>query len=220
MHSPTWFTPTGVGTMISPGMARSSATVHPHGRGDNPCPLGVFAIGCGSPPRAWGQLQRGIDNPEGVRFTPTGVGTITPLSHETVCHPVHPHGRGDNAENLRYRRYVLGSPPRAWGQCPSSPVPSRCSRFTPTGVGTMQNVVCCASQCPVHPHGRGDNNPDATDLEHEFGSPPRAWGQCCRGRLQRGEVRFTPTGVGTMCSCTSCSAWWSVHPHGRGDNRV
>ena len=50
------FTPTGVGTMWPLARATTSATVHPHGRGDNCEPQRRAARNCGSPPRAWGQL--------------------------------------------------------------------------------------------------------------------------------------------------------------------
>ena len=55
-------------------------------------------------------------------------------------------------------------------------------------------------------------------LKH--GSPPRAWGQCTfvYGFLHR--RRFTPTGVGTMSSYSRSTSPSSVHPHGRGDNRI
>ena len=50
-----WFTPTGVGTMRRWCSGRPSATVHPHGRGDNDDAQDVCCIIDGSPPRAWGQ---------------------------------------------------------------------------------------------------------------------------------------------------------------------
>ena len=147
------FTPTGVGTMRiaseypsarfgSPPRAWGQfsgcrlryqpAAVHPHGRGDN-------AVRCG---------QQDV----GIRFTPTGVGTIT-------------------AENVPTRRY-LGSPPRAWGQCRRMRIAYACVWFTPTGVGTMRPPAARARAPPVHPHGRGDNirTVAASDCN-------RAWGQ-------------------------------------------
>ena len=36
------FTPTGVGTIISPARGCTSVTVHPHGRGDNTCVSGIL----------------------------------------------------------------------------------------------------------------------------------------------------------------------------------
>ena len=50
------FTPTGVGTISTIWPRCAAQSVHPHGRGDNPVTRGVRVIGCGSPPRAWGQF--------------------------------------------------------------------------------------------------------------------------------------------------------------------
>ena len=58
--------------------------------------------------------------------------------------------------------------------------PAGGDRFTPTGVGTMSNIVFVAELVAVHPHGRGDN--EMVDA------------------VQRRRVRFTPTGVGTIPS--------------------
>ena len=49
------FTPTGVGTMQPVFSTRSSASVHPHGRGDNVRKVSERIARRGSPPRAWGQ---------------------------------------------------------------------------------------------------------------------------------------------------------------------
>ena len=54
-HHSARFTPTGVGTMYAAFSAAPGATVHPHGRGDNPPQCGLNQMHSGSPPRAWGQ---------------------------------------------------------------------------------------------------------------------------------------------------------------------
>ncbi len=54
------FTPTCVGTTAFPGPGRSRAPVHPHVRGDNHFSPPVARAMIGSPPRAWGQLSRGL----------------------------------------------------------------------------------------------------------------------------------------------------------------
>ena len=91
------FTPTGVGTILWCARPRWTATVHPHGRGDN-APRGrhhTVAVN-GSPPRAWGQCGSGGWNGSARRFTPTGVGTIVTKTARSAGSTVHPHGRGDN----------------------------------------------------------------------------------------------------------------------------
>ena len=70
----------------------------------------------------------------------------------------------------------------------------------------------------VHPHGRGDNVDQHSDVALDAGSPPRAWGQCAVAGAGSGIERFTPTGVGTIHRRTSRGPRSSVHPHGRGDN--
>ena len=71
------FTPTGVGTMQGTRDHTSSPAVHPHGRGDNVRIGSDRAAFDGSPPRAWGQFMRVYVSSPCLRFTPTGVGTIT-----------------------------------------------------------------------------------------------------------------------------------------------
>ena len=73
-------------------------------------------------------------------------------------------------------------------------------------------------RAPVHPHGRGDNAPNAPRCASAIGSPPRAWGQCRRWACARLDHRFTPTGVGTIRVGRFGIPMTTVHPHGRGDN--
>ena len=174
------FTPTGVGTMFSSASTSSSATVHPHGRGDNDGSAATMYEHTGSPPRAWGQLLGGRWSRCARRFTPTGVGTITVTRQSRTLLTVHPHGRGDNPAEAWSHQPTIGSPPRAWGQSAPAGCANAAVRFTPTGVGTIADVQVVA--------------PDPA------GSPPRAWGQCCEFDGDHGALRFTPTGVGTIPS--------------------
>ena len=197
----------------------SSTTVHPHGRGDNrPLPL-PRRRPRGSPPRAWGQLGDRRLVVLALRFTPTGVGTITIVSDRLVLLTVHPHGRGDNLYKPTPFARKYGSPPRAWGQCWNGRFNRRRGRFTPTGVGTIVILPRIRPSPSVHPHGRGDNRRRPAPAVHARGSPPRAWGQCGVLQVAVFVKRFTPTGVGTIRSCGSSSGSASVHPHGRGDNK-
>ena len=57
-------------------------------------------------------------------------------------------------------------------------------------------------------------------IKSVYGSPPRAWGQCSANTDEIEQLRFTPTGVGTMPFQSEGSDRDTVHPHGRGDNNV
>ena len=151
------FTPTGVGTIRSTSARSRSATVHPHGRGDNAAARDAMSL------NAW--------------FTPTGVGTISSAAAGALHSSVHPHGRGDNLHSLGSYHSSDGSPPRAWGQCRSDARRVGDPRFTPTGVGTITSPIAPLMIHAVHPHGRGDNFCCSAASQHIIGSPPRAWGQ-------------------------------------------
>ena len=110
------FTPTGVGTMSRRYKCSLISKVHPHGRGDNHPLCGLASAHPGSPPRAWGQCGRARARRRRVRFTPTGVGTMSAADSRARSSAVHPHGRGDNAGVVLPAAFAYGSPPRAWGQ--------------------------------------------------------------------------------------------------------
>src|SRR5690606_27976461 len=78
--------------------------VHPHARGDN---VGGYVERhqmTGSPPRAWGQRPVEVAQVDGVRFTPTRVGTTRRSSSPSTSGSVHPHARGDNTKRAPIRR--------------------------------------------------------------------------------------------------------------------
>ena len=192
------FTPTGVGTICAPARSLQPRPVHPHGRGDNLSLRGALTPPFGSPPRAWGQFRQRVARHRLERFTPTGVGTIWDVAGRAYRAKVHPHGRGDNLLLMQNCDALLGSPPRAWGQCMVREAKQRNTRFTPTGVGTIRARRHASNVDAVHPHGRGDNLRGGADRRRVGGSPPRAWGQCLSAVRLRSFVRFTPTGVGTI----------------------
>ena len=189
-----------MGTIHPPLVSQRQKAVHPHGRGDNPVAVITDKRASGSPPRAWGQSTAPPHAQTGVRFTPTGVGTIPSSASDCSRSAVHPHGRGDNAARLTARMCASGSPPRAWGQWHVNGVNWCRIRFTPTGVGTIMDGRVYVSGDSVHPHGRGDNTCTGMTCRAMTGSPPRAWGQCSGCAVTVNSKRFTPTGVGTMAS--------------------
>ena len=186
--------------MNAPTQLAGRKSVHPHGRGDNRALVGCPPARVGSPPRAWGQCGRVLRGEVARRFTPTGVGTIDDAPFAVRPYP--------------------GSPPRAWGQCRRAGRHEPQRRFTPTGVGTITPRPHARRCATVHPHGRGDNSRWSRSTRSSRGSPPRAWGQSIVGAGEERNLRFTPTGVGTMSPRRIRRSPTSVHPHGRGDNHV
>jgi len=169
------------------------------------------------------------------------VGTMANQRLSVGYAAVHPHGRGDNRSGNAQSAEIRGSPPRAWGQLRSGKTLMACRRFTPTGVGTMVWRVgrCGASArftptgvgtistsdrpratSAVHPHGRGDNAMEYERAIVQLGSPPRAWGQSIVNAGEDRNLRFTPTGVGTIQHTAFALVLQPVHPHGRGDNSL
>ncbi len=155
-----------------------------------------------------------------VRFTPTCVGTIAPEPSPCSLNPVHPHVRGDNEGGEFFLTWLIGSPPRAWGQSIEGSEKVPAERFTPTCVGTIIVKPNGVIVLPVHPHVRGDNLDSQRISRPICGSPPRAWGQCQSVTFIVRMGRFTPTCVGTMSRGAAWRSIRAVHPHVRGDNFV
>ncbi len=180
----------------------------------------IYSFGRGSPPHAWGQRGEPARAPHPARFTPTRVGTTFIPEVWDARISVHPHTRGDNKLLTAIVRTPFGSPPHAWGQprlsfllscfirftptrvgtTPAGKVLFRHGRFTPTRVGTTLPGAWRRGALAVHPHTRGDNHRQLTELARA--------------------LRFTPTRVGTTASWCRIPTRRSVHPHTRGDNTL
>src|SRR5579884_3324108 len=94
----------------------------------------------GSPPHAWGRLPVRCFYSSQNRFTPTRVGTTQAGRSVEKREAVHPHTRGDDSVTLASSTAASGSPPHAWGRRPlPNPILPR-PRFTPTRVGTTNEV--------------------------------------------------------------------------------
>ncbi len=131
------FTPTRVGTMSGSAGIPTRPAVHPHARGDNTAVVPSWANAAGSPPRAWGQSARPRGRAGRHLVHPHARGDNVHTARSMSTPPVHPHARGDN-QGRRWRVFgMLGSPPRAWGQCSVRYQDPGIARFTPTRVGTI-----------------------------------------------------------------------------------
>ena len=89
------FTPTQVGTSGRPNQSRRAPPVHPHASGDIAIAASRSLHVLGSPPRKWGHLADSDVKTPQPWFTPTQVGTSTPLRDTSISLPVHPHASGD-----------------------------------------------------------------------------------------------------------------------------
>ncbi len=89
------FIPMCVGNSPSMATAPTSATVHPHVRGELSKVLGEQVFRPGSSPCAWGTLNVIHCHFRHIRFIPMCVGNSSPSSGERWARTVHPHVRGE-----------------------------------------------------------------------------------------------------------------------------
>ena len=110
----------------------------------------------------------------------------------------HPHGRGEDSEEVNGQELVPETPPRAWGRlCRSA-----------SGRRAVEK----------HPHGRGEDQIHRGQSRPGQETPPRAWGRL----YDIGDFRVvkgnTPTGVGKTPSRRYRHRSSRKHPHGRGED--
>ncbi len=91
-------------------------------------------------------------------------------------------------------------------------------RNTPTGVGKTRTQERSSVGGRKHPHGRGEDLVGFRRTEHDWETPPRAWGRLTRGRMSAPHLRNTPTGVGKTDIFRSYVRQSWKHPHGRGED--
>jgi len=211
-------TPTRVGTTWTPRGSRSRPSAHPHACGDDVYNAIQEQLARGSPPRVWGRLQP-LDVPgNGVRLTPTRVGTTLTGFSRASRRAAHPHACGDDGHALVERFGHYGSPPRVWGRRAHVLGLDGAGRLTPTRVGTTPRRSSSASTWPAHPHACGDDEVHGAFDTLDAGSPPRVWGRRLRHRQRRRADRLTPTRVGTTRPCRPRSRARAAHPHACGDD--
>src|SRR5690606_13083814 len=108
----------------------------------------------------------------------------------------HPHGRGEDWCRCAVATVPWETPPRAWGR-PSARASARSYwGNTPTGVGKTLTGTPKRGCWRKHPHGRGEDIPDAGWPIWEWETPPRAWGRRRNQSAARKSSGNTPTGVG------------------------
>ena len=178
------FIPTRVGNTLPRTRPARPTTVHPHARGEHL--LLAFCLGLvgGSSPRAWGTLGRRHAGTARGRFIPTRVGNTS--TKYAVTPPVR------------------GSSPRAWGTPADGTRTVVEVRFIPTRVGNTHPARYPPGEMPVHPHARGEHNPEHVLIATHDGSSPRAWGTLQRRVHLRRGGRFIPTRVGNTHALLLC----------------
>ena len=154
----------------------------------------------GSSPRAWGIPQVGHVLPCVDRFIPTCVGNTKVHGLSIFVSSVHPHVRGEYLRLGGRRPDRPGSSPRAWGILLATVCAAGALRFIPTCVG---NTTCSPAITPppsVHPHVRGEYEPDIY--------------------VHRSISWFIPTCVGNTGQPGRFSFYSPVHPHVRGEYSI
>ena len=172
------------------------ASVHPHARGEHAVFSSTVRYWTGSSPRAWGTQKNGAKLFLEIRFIPTRVGNTNQVCDGSVVTTVHPHARGEHRIASFASRRAAGSSPRAWGTPSPAGILLQITRFIPTRVGNTDCEAGSRWDKTVHPHARGEHDPQYGVKRDKGGSSPRAWGtqQAPGGRSNR--IRFIPTRVG------------------------
>ena len=174
---PVRLTPTCVGRTVPVVTVRVCAPAHPHVRGEDWSRPRTTARTIGSPPRAWGGLDRRVGGLIVGGLTPTCVGR-TParpqLRRSCAAHPhvrgedaggglrpgarqAHPHVRGEDIPDDPDEREEFGSPPRAWGGQLAGERLEPDEGLTPTCVGRTTSSAPPLALARAHPHVRGED---------------------------------------------------------------
>jgi len=170
------FIPTPVGNASCSFGIRAWMSVHPHARGERAASLAGVESEAGSSPRPWGTHVEPISGQPVERFIPTPVGNASPVLEDPVTSTVHPHARGERADNASEIVALNGSSPRPWGTLLTKRLLRLLGRFIPTPVGNAAVRNRLKSSMSVHPHARGERQGKPGDEYSVSGSSPRPWG--------------------------------------------
>ena len=109
----------------------------------------------------------------------------------------HPHACGDKPPHKLFKRLLLGSSPRVWGQVTGYLPHFFGRRIIPTRVGTRVIIMLLILIFRDHPHACGDKNKAFRRSEIGVGSSPRVWGQVFSMSERVSVTWIIPTRVGT-----------------------
>ena len=126
--------------------------------------------------------------------------------------------RGENKLNSHVLLVGHGPSPRAWGKQRGRVGDGCGGRTIPTCVGKTRIDAAEGAGSADHPHVRGENRTQRSNVASESGPSPRAWGK----QLHRPPI---PPRRRTIPTCVGKTRWvsfgWRVisdHPHVRGEN--
>ena len=213
-------TPTCVGRTQPPRTRQGTPPAHPHVRGEDSSWGSARGRSSGSPPRAWGGLQRRLGVELRKRLTPTCVGRTWRGPRGCPRSPAHPHVRGEDTSSAGTGRPRIGSPPRAWGGRQVRRHRHERRRLTPTCVGRTNSDRTSATGTAAHPHVRGEDEFGPDKRNWDGGSPPRAWGGRSGPWTPVDAWRLTPTCVGRTPPSYAPGPGRTAHPHVRGEDAL
>ena len=129
----------------------------------------------------------------------------------------HPHACGDKRKALLFRRLMVGSSPRVWGQERYALILPCIFRIIPTRMGT--SVAECLFEIIYrdHPHAYGDKSLAPVGGLSGNGSSPRVWGQVVNERDIGTGKGIIPMRMGTSRRNPYPQARSWDHPHAYGD---
>ena len=171
----------------------------------------------GSPPLAWGILQKFKKKNFSMRITPTCVGNTHLQQEQSTCSEDHPHLRGEYLFLLQVLSAGRGSPPLAWGILVKNWQDEAQERITPTCVGNTCRKNLQTFPAEDHPHLRGEYLEKYGYLTRKPGSPPLAWGIHNEKMYAWLAFGITPTCVGNTFFLTKKRGYKRDHPHLRGE---
>ena len=111
-----------------------------------------------------------------------------------------------------------GPSPRTWGEPVNRPTRAMYKRTIPTHVGRTTPRPPGSVISTDHPHARGENGNNGTEEQGICGPSPRTWGELLRSYESSWAVRTIPTHVGRTRTGSTLTAWYTDHPHARGEN--
>ena len=149
-------TPTCVGNTTCSPCSGTTTAVHPHMRGEYGAGSVWRAAATGSSPHAWGIPLPSSRYNSWARFIPTCVGNTACGRKPFTKKSVHPHMRGEYAQEMSNRTGKSGSSPHAWGIPQADQLEGCGLRFIPTCVGNTTPGRSTGGRRTVHPHMRGE----------------------------------------------------------------